>query len=219
MNLQEARDNMVEQQIRPWNVLDQRVLNVLSELPRDAFVPAEHASLAYSDTSISLGEGATMLRPNVEGRLLQALRLTGTESVLHVGTGSGYLTACLARLSGKVCSVDRVSAFTESAGERLEEQGIDNVELETGDACEGWRQEDQFDAIAISAAVPEVPECFEQQLAIGGRLFAIIGEASDPIMEAVLVTRLDEDRFERRSLFETHAECILQPPSGDKFVF
>ncbi|MEM7206523.1 MAG: protein-L-isoaspartate O-methyltransferase [Pseudomonadota bacterium] len=219
MNLEQARANMIEQQIRPWNVLDQTVLDVIAEVPRDAFVAPEHASLAYCDTTISLGGGQHMLNPNVEGRLLQSLALRGDESVLLVGTGSGYVCACLAKLARSVRAVDINADFTAAAQARLDKLGINNVTLETGDACSGWAGDEQFDAIAISGAVSSIPESYAQQLTVGGRLFAIIGEADQPIMQAMLITRATQDRFETESMFETRASCLTVPASADKFVF
>ena len=219
MNLNQARDNMIEQQIRPWNVLDQQVLNVLAELPRDAFVAEEHAKLAYCDTAISLGHGQAMLAPNVEGRLLQELALQGNESVLVVGTGSGYVVACLSRLSKQVRAVDCIEEFTLAAQARLDKFSINNVTLETGDACEGWASDTRFDAIVITAAVSKIPESYRQQLSIGGRLFAIVGSDDKPIMEAVLCTRQSQNQWVTESLFETRTSCMQTNDTKDRFVF
>ncbi len=219
MNLDQARDNMIEQQIRPWNVLDQKVLDVMADIPRDQFVEAQHANLAYTDTAITLGHGQAMLNPNVEGRLLQALALQGGESVLHIGTGSAYLTACLAKLSHSVLSVDIVDAFTQTAAQRLAALSIGNVTLETGNACESWAPGSRFDAIVISGAVPSVPALYRQQLTIGGRLFAIVGDKRQPIMEAVLVTRTSQDQWHTESLFETRTSCLENTAEPDRFVF
>ena len=219
MNLDQARDNMIEQQIRPWNVLDQKVLDVLAEVPRDAFVAEQYVNLAYCDTAIALGHGQTMLNPNVEGRLLQALALQGTETVLHIGTGSGYLTACLAKLAKQVRSVDIVEAFTQIAAQRLAKMSIDNVILEFGDACRGWAPESHFDVIVISGALRSVPGAYREQLTIGGRLFAIIGRADQPIMEVVLVTRTSQNQWRSESLFETRTSCRQDIATRDKFAF
>ena len=219
MNLNQARDNMIEQQIRPWNVLDQRVLDVLSALPRDAFVAEEYANLAYCDTAISLGQGRMMLPPNVEGRLLQELALQGNESVLLVGTGSGYVAACLSRLCKHVRAVDSVEEFTRAAQARLDKFGIDNVTLETGNACEGWAGGARFDAIVITEAVKKIPDSYREQLSIGGRLFAIIGSDDQPIMEAVLCNRQSQNQWVSESLFETRTSCMQMNETRDTFVF
>lgn len=219
MNLEQARENMIEQQIRPWNVLDQKVLDVLSEVPRDAFVEPQHVNLAYCDTAIALGHGQYMLNPNVEGRLLQVLALRDGDSVLHIGTGSGYLTACLAKLAKQVRSVDIVESFTRAAEQRLASMSIDNVSLDTGDACHGWAPESRFDVIVISGALPSIPDAYREQLTIGGRLFAIVGEADQPIMEAVLLTRKGQDQWSFESLFETRTSCLQDSVTRDKFIF
>lgn len=219
MNLTQARDNMIEQQIRPWNVLDQKVLDVFNAIPRDKFVAPQHANLAYTDTAIALGHGQTMLPPNVEGRLLQAVALQGNESVLHIGTGSGYLTACLASLGRSVVSVDSVEAFTQNAALRLAAMSIDNVTLETGNACSGWAPGSRFDVVVISAALACVPETYKQQLTIGGRLFAIVGEHHQPIMEAVLITRSGQNQWNTQSLFETRTSCLENTAVRNTFVF
>jgi len=219
MNLDQARVNMIEQQIRPWNVLDQKVLDVLAEVPRDAFVAEQHLNLAYCDTAIGLGHGQSMLNPNVEGRILQVLALQGNESVLHIGTGSGYLTACLAMLAKQVRSVDIIEEFTRAAARRLASLSIDNVTLESGDACHGWAPEARFDAIVISGAVTSIPDAYREQLTVGGRLFAIVGRADQPIMEAVLTTRKSQNQWSTESLFETRTTCLQDVSAHDKFTF
>ena len=219
MNHERARDNMIEQQIRPWNVFDQTVLDTIAAVPRDVFVAPQYANFAYCDTAISLGHGQFMLTPNVEGRLLQTLALRGGESVLHIGTGSGYLTACLAKLARHAHSVDSVPDFTQVAVQRLAGLSIDNVTLETGDACNGWAQEKRFDAIIISGALPLIPNTYRTQLTIGGRLFAIVGEHGQPIMEAQLVTREGRDRWCTESLFETCTSYLVNSVWPSKFTF
>lgn len=203
MNFERARYNMIEQQVRPWSVLDPSVLRMLGRVPRERFVPADYRRLAYSDTRIPLGHGHTMMPPVVEGRLLQALELTGTENVLEIGTGSGYLTACLAGMAHAVESVDIHEAFTASARERLRGLDVDNVTLATGDAGGGWNGGHRFDAIALTGAVPVVPDAYRQALTPGGRLFAIVGEPDQPVMEAVQITRVGSGEWSVESLFET----------------
>ncbi len=201
VNLQKARENMVEQQIRPWEVLDQRVLDLMERMPRDAFVPDEYRALAYADIEIPIGEGQRMMAPRIEARALQALQITPGERVLEVGTGSGWLTALLARLGAEVYSCEIRPALLERARERLAAQGIENVTLEARDGAGGWQVHAPYDAIVLTGSVPEVGEDLRRQLAAGGRLFAVVGEA--PAMEAVLVRRAGDEEWIEESLFET----------------
>ncbi|MDQ2696869.1 MAG: protein-L-isoaspartate O-methyltransferase [Pseudomonadota bacterium] len=217
MNFEEARSNMVEQQIRPWEVLDQRVLNVLAATPREDFVPPRYRRLAFADVAIPLGHGQVMMTPAVEGRLLQSLALQPTDAVLEVGTGSGYLCACLARLAGGVTSVDIVPEFTEAAAGRLDGHGIDNARLRTLDAARGWVDAARFDAIAITGSVPVLPDAWRQALAIGGRLFAIVGE--EPVMEAVLITRTGPNHWFQESLFDTVVPPLINAERPARFQF
>jgi len=219
MNFERARYNMIEQQVRPWSVLDYDVLDVLGRLPRERFVPPAYRRLAYSDTRIPLGHGQTMMPPVVEGRLLQALELHSDDHVLEIGTGSGYLTACLASLTESVDSVDIHEDFVTSARERLNELGCGNVGLATGDASAGWDGGRQYDAIAITGAVPEVPDACRRALAPGGRLFAIIGDADQPIMEAVQVMRVGTDDWSTESLFETWIAPLVNAQRPRRFEF
>lgn len=194
-----ARENMVEQQVRPWDVLDFRVLDVLSTLPREAFVPAAHRALAYSDLAIPLGHGEWMMKPVLEGRALQALALDGSEDVLEIGSGSGFLAACLGRLARDVVGLERHADLAAAANARLLEQAIGNVRIEHADAF-AWSTERSFDAICVSGAVDVVPARFLQWLRPGGRMFVVRGRA--PVMEAVLL-RADVNGLRTESLFET----------------
>ncbi|APZ42129.1 protein-L-isoaspartate O-methyltransferase family protein [Acidihalobacter ferrooxydans] len=206
------RSNMIEQQIRPWDVLDPRVLDVLGGLWRHHFVAPDQQRLAYADMELPLGHGEHMLAPKVEGRLLQALAPQANETVLEIGTGSGYLTACLALLAAQVDSVDNVAEFKHRARGQLTALGLlDRVELRTGDAAHGWdHQRSQYDVIVVSGSLPklEMAQPFEQLLAVGGRMFAVIGTA--PAMHAMLITRSGEQAFNRTGLFET----VLDPLRG-----
>ncbi len=220
MDLQQARSNMIEQQVRPWDVLDQRVLDVLSQVPREAFLEAQHHGVAYSDFQLPIGHGQHMLKPTVDGRLLQALLLETTDTVLEIGTGSGYLTACLARLCSHVDSIELVVALADSARTRLAEMGISNVSVMHQDATGNWDAKDRYDAIAFSGAIPSVPDYYRQKLAIGGRLFAMIGEVSQPTMEAILITRVRDSEWSQESLFETGVEPLVNFDSeAPGFVF
>jgi protein-L-isoaspartate(D-aspartate) O-methyltransferase len=219
MNFERARYNMIEQQVRPWSVLDPNVLRTLGAIPREWFVPPDYRRLAYSDTRIPLGHGQTMMPPVVEGRLLQALELAGDENVLEIGTGSGYVTACLAGMAHSVESVDIYDDFTASARERLRELDIDNVTLTTGDAAAGWNGGHRFDAIALIGAVPSVPDAYREALTPGGRLFAIIGDPSQPVMEAVQITRVGDDEWSIESLFETWIAPLENTSRPRRFEF
>ncbi len=215
MNFDEARRNMVEQQVRTWEVLDSKVLETLGALHREDFVGAKHRKLAYADTMLPLGHGQVMMKPVVEGRLLQALELTGPQQVLEIGTGSGYLTACLSRLAGRVVSIDIHAPFVEAAQRRLDSISASNVELEVGDALGDWEPNDTFDAIAVTGSAAEVPERFLNWVSRTGRLFAVRGHS--PAMEAVLMTRLDEHQWSTESLFETDLPRLIGAEDEDTF--
>ena len=180
--LEQARYNMIEQQIRPWEVLDQRVLDTIACVPREDFVPERYRNLAFGDVAIPIGHGEFMLKPNVEGRLLQALAVRPTDRVLEVGTGSGYLTACLARLAGSVVSVDIVPDFIEVARQKLKALRSSNAVLHAGDASRGWG-EHRYDAIAVTGSMATVADHWRQSLSLGGRLFVVAGQP--PVMEAL----------------------------------
>ena len=194
-----ARHNMIEQQIRTWEVLDQRVLDTLTQTPREDFVPERYRNLAFGDIAIPLGHGEVMMKPAVEGRLLQALALQPTDPVLEVGTGSGYLTACLARLAASVTSIDILPDFTEAARRKLKAHGFSNVALHTGDASRGWG-EHRYPAIAVTGSVAAVDDVWRRSLSLGGRLFIVVGQS--PVMEALLITRVGEREWTQESLFD-----------------
>ncbi len=219
MNYEQARFNMVEQQIRPWEVLDQHVLDVILQTPREDFVPAEYKALAFADTHIPLDHQQVMMHPNVEGRLLQALNVQSTDVVLEVGTGSGYLTACLAQLAEHVYSVDIHPGFTDQARHKLGAHGIDNVTLSSGDAVGGWERLHKYDVIAITGSLPSIPENYKTALAMGGRLFVIIGSPNKPIMEAWLITRTADDQWAQESLFETSIPPLVNASFPKTFDF
>ena len=219
MNFERARFNMVEQQVRPWTVLDADVLRVQRTLPRERFVPEAYRRLAYSDTRIPIGHGQSMMAPVIEGRVLQALELHADDHVLEIGTGSGFLTAGLAQLARSVESVDIYEEFTRTADERLRALGADNVELATGDAAQGWQAGRQYDAIAITGAVPEIPEAYRQALRPGGRLVAIVGDGDKPIMEAVQISRTGAEEWSIESLFETWIEPLVNATRPARFEF
>ena len=203
LNFERARFNMVEQQVRPWEVLDERVLDVLESLPREAFVPEQYRNLAYADIQLPLTHDEVMMEPRLEARLLQALDPRPDECALEIGTGTGFLSACLAQLAGHVTSVDIHPEFREQAAARLAGQAIRNVRLDVGDAALGWDDGQRYDAIAVTGSLPELHQGYHRSLSIGGRLFVIVGEP--PIMEALLITRVGEDQWATESLLDT---CI-----------
>lgn len=215
-NFELARHNMIEQQIRPWEVLDQRVLDTIARVPREDFVPERYRNLAFGDVAIPLGRGEVMLKPNVEGRILQALALQPTDKVLEVGTGSGYLTACLARLAAGVVSVDIVPEFVEAARGKLKAHGSTNVVLHVGDASRGWGGH-RYDAIAVTGSVATVDDDWRQSLTLGGRLFIVVGQP--PVMEALLIARLGEREWIRESLFDTDLPPLRNAEPSKAFVF
>ena len=214
MNIDFARRQMVEQQVRAWEVSDSRVLETLSELPREEFVPPGYEALAFADTAIPLPHGQRMLTPTVEGRLLQALRLSPTDDVFEVGTGSGFLTACLARLSGAVTSIDLFGDFIDSAERRLRSLDIGNATLLRMDAMQALPQ-GTFDAIAIGGSMPVFDTRFLELLKPGGRLFVVVGSGS--AMEAQLIVH--EDRPRITSLFETRVPPLCHAPAPPAFDF
>jgi protein-L-isoaspartate(D-aspartate) O-methyltransferase len=207
MNIEQARSNMIEQQLRCWEVLNETVLGVLGSVPRECFVPQHYLNLAFADLEIPLGHRQVMMAPKVEGRMLQALSIQSSDHILEIGTGSGFITACLARLGDAVESVDFHADFIDNAQARLAALNMRNVSLYTGDAARGWRCDERFDAIALTGSLPDYKTCFEQQLAIGGRLFAIVGER--PAMSAMLIKRTGEHEYSRIKLFETDLPPLL----------
>ncbi len=215
MNLDQARLNMIEQQIRPWEVLDQRVLDLLTTVPREDFVPEAYRLLAFADMNIPLGNGQVMMPPRVEARILQALNVQEDETVLEIGTGSGYVTALLASLAKQVISVDINADMTRQAGDKLAAHGITNVTLETGDGAHGWNTHAPYDAIVITGSLPILPATFKQALKVDGRLLAIIGDA--PAMEVVLITRVGEMEWAEEALFETDLPALINAPQPERF--
>jgi protein-L-isoaspartate(D-aspartate) O-methyltransferase len=217
MNLEQARFNMVEQQIRTWEVLDQEVLDSLYVIPREEFVPAQHRALAFSDLELPLGEGERMWQPKLEARVLQELALKKTDRVLEVGTGSGYLTALLAHRAGEVCSVELRPALAAFGRENLERHGADNVVLEIGDAARGWGSRAPYDAIVLTGSTPVLPRAFLEQLNPGARLFAVVGEA--PAMQARLAFCTAPGAWRSVDLFETVIRPLANAEQGRRFRF
>lgn len=221
MDLEQTRYNMVEQQIRPWDVLDQKVLNLLFELRREEFVPAVYRSLAFVDMEIPLGHGEVMLAPKMEARILQELQIKKTDRILEVGSGSGYLTALLAKQGEHVYSVEIVPELKAMAEKNLRTHDITNVTLEQGDAAHGWPDHGPYDVIVLTGSTPVLPEAFQNSLKTGGRLFAVVGDA--PVMEAVLVTCVAQEKeagvYNTVTLFETCIPLLKNAQQPERFVF
>jgi protein-L-isoaspartate(D-aspartate) O-methyltransferase len=217
LDVERARFNMVEQQIRPWEVLDQRVLDLLSSVRREEYVPARYRELAFADMEIPLGHGETMLAPKIEARMLQELALAPGDRILEVGTGSGYMTALLASLGSHVYSVDIVPEFTQTAGAKLAAHGATNVILETGDAARGWDRHGPYDAIVVTGSMPVLPDAFPKSLRPGGRLIAVVGEP--PVMEVQLITCVAAGAYSTTGLFETCIAPLKNALQPERFVF
>lgn len=217
MNLERARFNMVEQQIRTWEVLDQDVLELLFVVKREEFVPPAYRQLAFADLEIPLGRGATMLAPKVEAKILQALALRKSDKVLEIGSGSGYMAALLAARTDHVYTVEIDLDLATMARENLKRNAVDNATVELGDGAHGWSMHAPYDVIVISGATPVLPQEFLQQLKPGGRLAAFVGEP--PVMEAQLVTCIDENTFRTANLFETCVAPLKNAQQRDRFVF
>lgn len=217
MDLNQARFNMVEQQVRPWEVLDQAVLDAMMTIQRERFVPDAYKLLAFSDIRIPLGHGQAMFEPKWEGRLLQALAPQKHDRALEIGTGSGYLAALLGHLAQQVVSVDLFADFTTAAVRRLRLASIGNVRCETGDGINGWAAGGTYDVIAVTASSPARRPLIEQQLNPGGRLFIVVGTA--PVMEALLITRNEDAGFTVESLFELELEPLIGAEPKPHFEF
>lgn len=221
MNRDQARFNMIEQQIRPWNVLDTEVLQHLALLRRDDFAPAAHRDLAFADVEIPLlpdaRPGQSMLPPRLEARIFQELALRNTDKVLEVGSGSGYMAALLATRAEFVHSVEIDPRLAELARSNLQRAGVVNVFVETGDAAQGWSAKAPYDAIVLSGSTPRLSDTLLRQLKVGGRLIAVVGEA--PVMVMQLVTRTGEDSFTTTNVLETLLAPLLNAPKRSKFVF
>ena len=216
MSMVQAREQMIEQQVRAWDVLDARVLETLRKVPREAFVPPQHRFLAFADVEIPLPCDQHMLRPSVAGRLLQALALTGGERVLEVGTGSGFVTACLRTGGASVRSVELFPELAELARRNVAALGLRDIDIIAQDATR-LDSDARYDVIAITASLPIPDERFQRQLALGGRLFVVVGQP--PVMEARLIRRITEDAWGTESLFETVIDPLVHATRPQGFVF
>ncbi|PKO37303.1 MAG: protein-L-isoaspartate O-methyltransferase [Betaproteobacteria bacterium HGW-Betaproteobacteria-6] len=217
MNIEQARFNMIEQQIRPWDVLDPQVLDLLFVIKREDFTPPAYRNLAFADMEIPLGDGQMMLAPKIEAKMLQELGLKKTDKVLEIGTGSGYMAALLAARAEHVVTVECRPALVDMAKQNLERAGIANVTIELGDGANGWSQRGPYDAIVVSGSVPAVPDALLKQLRIGGRLAVVVGEA--PVMEAQLITCTADGIYNTVNLFETVIPALDGFAAKDSFSF
>jgi len=216
MNTDFARQQMVEQQVRAWDVLDLDILDVLKNVPREQFVPAGFESLAFADTEIPIGHGQSMMTPTIEGRVLQALGLKPEEVVLEIGTGTGFLAACIARLAASVTSIDIYDDFLEKAAANLEDTGIDNVELAQMDATQEL-PDGYFDAIAVTGSIQAFDPRLVMALKPEGRLFVVVGDA--PVMEARLVQRTGDNEWQAKVWFETDLTPLVNGALPPQFSF
>ncbi|MEY3220283.1 MAG: hypothetical protein RIT27_1640 [Pseudomonadota bacterium] len=212
-----ARFNMVEQQVRPWEVLHQDVLDLMLELPREIFVNPLHKNIAYADVALPLGQGEVMLMPKLAGRLLQNLSIQPHETALEIGTGSGYLTALLAKSAKQVHSIDRIADFSQQAAARLQQLNLSNATFETADIFKQLPAPKSYDIIVLTGSVETLPRELEEALTIGGRLFVIIGRL--PVMQAILINRVSETQWTSEYLFETDVPALVGMKPQDTFVF
>jgi protein-L-isoaspartate(D-aspartate) O-methyltransferase len=215
MNIEQARFNMIEQQIRPWNVLAQDVLDLLTVVKREEFVPAAYRNLAFFDTEIPLPGGETMLAPKIEARMLQEANVKKHEQVLEIGAGSGYMAALLAYKARHVTTVEINPDLKTLAEKNLSAYGVSNVSVELGNGAQGWQGE--YDVIVISGALPFLPDAFLKQIKVGGRILAIIGEA--PVMSLHVITRTSEQVYDTVKLFETMAKYLHAATETTHFTF
>ena len=217
MDLEKARFNMIEQQIRPWDVLDQEILDLLAVVKREQFVPAAYASLAFVDMEIPLPAGQNMLAPRVEARILQDLAVRKHENVLEIGAGSGYMAALLANRARHVLTVDIVPELVELARTNLANAGVPNVDVAEGNAADGWAAAAPYDVICISGSLPALPQSILSQVKVGGRIAAFVGEL--PVMEARLITRVSETEYQVVNLFETAVKPLQGAARPSQFQF
>ncbi|MBS0438411.1 MAG: protein-L-isoaspartate O-methyltransferase [Proteobacteria bacterium] len=216
LNVEIARHNMIAQQVRPWDVLDERVLGTLAALRREDFVTAAQRNLAFADLCLPLGHDEFMMKPVVEGRVLQAVSAQAGESVLEIGTGSGFLTACLARMAGEVVSVEQHADFADIARSRLSAAGMANTRVETAEAVRGFDPKRQFDVMVVTGAVFELPQHWRAWIKPGGRIFAVTGQS--PAQRASLYTQADNGAWDAVALFETDLSYLRHAAPPQRFA-
>lgn len=217
MNFEQARFNMIEQQIRPWEVLDPKVLHTLSVVKREDFVPQTYKALAFGDLEIPLGNGQAMLPPRVEARMLQEVGIKKSDKVLEIGTGSGYMAALLAALAEHVVTVEIQPELAETARQNFAKAGITNITIEVGNGAQGWSGRAPYDVIVVSGGLAELPQALLKQLRVGGRLVAIVGEA--PVMNAQVVTCIADGTYSTVNIFETVVPLLSNAPAKAQFQF
>ena len=217
MNIEQARFNMIEQQIRPWNVLDQDVLDLLHIVKREQFVPKAYENLAFADVEIPLPGGEAMFNPKVEARIVQEIAVKKHEKVLEIGTGSGYMAALLAHTAQHVTTVEILPETAAQAQQNLAKAGITNVAVEQGNGAEGWAKGAPYDAIVVSGALPVLPEALVKQLKLGGRMVVILGQA--PAMTCQIIKRTSETAHDAVTLFETIAKPLTGAQTPSRFTF
>lgn len=217
MNIDNARFNMIEQQIRPWEVLDPEVLSLLSVVKRELYVPSVYRDLAFADLELPLPGGQKMLAPRVEARMLQALAVKKHESILEIGAGSGYMAALLAHRGQHVVTVDIDPALVQFAADNLRDNGVSNAEVVLADAARGLPEKGPYDVICVSGGLPVVPQELLEQLKVGGRLAAFVG--SRPVMKAQIITRIDDKQFRVADVFETYVDHLVNAMEPSRFKF
>jgi protein-L-isoaspartate(D-aspartate) O-methyltransferase len=217
MNIEQARFNMIEQQIRPWNVLDQDILDLLHVVKRERFVPAAYQNLAFADVEIPLPGGQAMFSPKIEARILEEMKVKKHETVLEIGTGSGYMAALLAHRGTKVISIEVNEEIRVLAQKNLARAGIHNVTVEQGNGAEGWANGAPYDVIVISGALEVVPDAILKQVKVGGRIAAIVGQP--PVMEFNIISRVGENSYNTVKIFETNVQYLTGAPALSHFQF
>ena len=217
MDITQARSNAIDQQIRPWGGLNYIANNALRDTPREKFVPEKYKNLAFADIEIPLSDKAKMFSPKIEGRLLDALGIKKNETVLEIGTGSGYLTAVISKLCKSITSIEIDEELSTSAKARLDALDINNAQLEVGDASKGWTSNDFFDVVVVGSSVPKITGRYFHLLNVGGRIFVVEGTGS--AMHAKVITRISEHKWETQSLFETHLDTMQGVEATEGFEF
>lgn len=212
-----AKENMIKQQLHCCSILDNKILTLYEQFPRESFVPENQQGLAYADLQIDIGHGQVMMSPMVEAKMLQALMIQPDNKILEIGTGTGFITTLLAHLGQHVYSVEIIEDFIEHARLNCAKHQVNNITLQHGNGAQGWDRQQPYDVICITGAIPEITDTLRQQLKVGGRLFAIIGKT--PVMEACLITRHTESQWQEKCLFETTIPLLLDNTKKSQFKF
>lgn len=216
MNIEKARFNMIEQQIKPWGVFDTRLLGAMATLPREQFVPEQHRNLAYADTTIPLPHGQAMLAPRELARMIQALKLSGNETVLEIGCGTGYASTILSKLAKSVHCIDVIPDFVKSTQSQIKKLAINNVSIEEVDAADGWITQAPYDAILITSAIPELTESMKSSLSPKGRIASILGNANN---HSATLSQIHKGCWQHETLFPTKTKPMINAKQPSQFVF